>query len=191
MAADCVQAAQSPLARYFRATLAQRSFWSASADSRTTTMLFKSVFLGALLLVAAPTAWAQTATKPTASANGQTASAPQLNEAKIKAQADALTQNLQQALALSPQQVEKVREINLRNVRNVEVARIKHRTDLRKMNAVVEDIGEARLAQLKDVLTPAQFDKYQKAREKKMGIPNVQGNQGNAVPGLPTGRGEE
>ncbi|UYZ59840.1 hypothetical protein [Hymenobacter latericus] len=162
--------------------------------------LTKSILLAAVLLAAAPTAWAQTATtkpKP-ADATGktrgsatQTAPAPKLDDAKIEAQANGLTQGLKQALALSPQQEEKVRQINLRSVRQVEEARIRHRADLRKLNVIIEDIGQSRMAALKDVLTAAQFDKYQKAREKKMGIPNTQGNQGNAVPGLPPGRGEE
>ncbi|KUG08687.1 hypothetical protein [Solirubrum puertoriconensis] len=158
----------------------------------------KSILLAAALLLAAPAAWAQTAaskTKPaearTKATAAQAAPAPKLDDAKIEAQANGLTQSLKQALALSPQQEEKVRQINLRSVRQVEEARVRHRADLRKLNGIIEDIGQSRMAALKDVLTVAQFDKYQKAREKKMGIPNTQGNQGNAVPGLPPGRGEE
>ncbi|AYA36155.1 hypothetical protein D3Y59_03200 [Hymenobacter oligotrophus] len=157
----------------------------------------KSILLTAALLATAPAAWAQTAaTKPkpadaTAKTRGTAAPAAKPDEAKIEAQANGLTQSLKQALALSPQQEEKVRQINIRSVRQVEEARIRHRADLRKLNVIIEDIGQSRMAALKDVLTAAQFDKYQKAREKKMGVPSVQGNQGNAVPGLPPGRGEE
>ncbi|GAB2940651.1 hypothetical protein GCM10027048_01290 [Hymenobacter coalescens] len=157
-------------------------------------------FVLAGLLLAAPAAWAQTTTVKTkiktnapAAAGKPQAAAPEvkIDEAKIQAQAVSLTQNLKQALGLTPQQEVKVLEINQRSIRQVEVARQQHRTDLRKLNGIVEEIGQARLTFLKDVLSPAQFNKYQQAREKKMGVPNVQGNQGNAVPGLPPGRGEE
>ena len=72
-------------------------------------------------------------------------------------------------------------------MRNVETARLRYRTDLRKLNGVVEDIGQARLAALKDVLSAEQFARYQRKREEKMGIPNTSAGQGNAVPGLPSG----
>lgn len=155
----------------------------------------KPLFIAALLL-AAPAAWAQTTTvktktKTTGLAKADVPSAPQIDDAKIEAQARTLTQNLKQALGLTPQQEEKVLQINQRCIRQVEVARVQYRQDLRKLNSVIDDIGGSRLTLLKDVLTPAQFNKYQQAREKKMGVPNVQGNQGNAVPGLPPGRGEE
>ncbi|MCC3160103.1 hypothetical protein LJ737_22905 [Hymenobacter sp. 15J16-1T3B] len=153
------------------------------------------------LLLAAPAAWAQTSTvktkvkttspapKPAGAAQGPAPTT--IDEAKIEAQARGLTQNLKQALGLTPQQEEKVFQINERSIRQVETARIQYRQDLRKLNSIIDDIGGSRLTLLKDVLTPAQFNKYQQAREKKMGVPNVQGNQGNAVPGLPPGRGEE
>ncbi|TLM91198.1 hypothetical protein [Hymenobacter jeollabukensis] len=148
----------------------------------------------AALLLAAPAAWAQTTTvktKTKTTAPAAPAPAAQIDDAKIEAQAKTLTQNLKQALGLTPLQEEKVLQINQRSIRQVEVARMQYRQDLRKLNSVIDDIGGSRLTLLKDVLTPAQFNKYQQAREKKMGVPNVQGNQGNAVPGLPPGRGEE
>ncbi|RAK70432.1 hypothetical protein DLM85_06245 [Hymenobacter edaphi] len=150
------------------------------------------------LLLAAPAVWAQTTTvktktktKTAAPAPAAQTPAPPIDEAKIEAQARTLTQNLKQALGLTPLQEEKVLQINQRSIRQVEVARLQYRQDLRKLNGIIDDIGGSRLTLLKDVLTPAQFNKYQQAREKKMGVPNVQGNQGNAVPGLPPGRGEE
>ncbi|WP_125916686.1 hypothetical protein [Hymenobacter coccineus] len=91
---------------------------------------------------------------------------------------------MQQNLGLSPQQTEKVRVINQRSVAAVENARARNRNDPGKLKGLVENVGESRLAALKDVLTPAQFDKYQRKREEKMGVPNVQGVQGNAAPGL-------
>jgi hypothetical protein len=111
-------------------------------------------------------------------------------EAQAEARANSLTENMQKALGLNPQQVEKVRLINANSVRAVETARLTYRQDVRKMALVVDDIGQSRLGALKDVLTPAQFDKYQRKREQKMGIPNAQGAQGNPAPGLPGPQGE-
>ena len=56
------------------------------------------------------------------------------------------------------------------------------------MASVVDDIGQSRLAMLKEALTPAQFDKYQRKREEKMGVPSSQAAQGTPVPGLPGGQ---
>ncbi|OGX86049.1 hypothetical protein [Hymenobacter glacialis] len=106
------------------------------------------------------------------------------SDAVIDAKANALTANMQQALGLSPQQTEKVRAINRLGIDNVETARVRYRTDPRKLAGVVESIGNSRLLAIKEVLTPAQFQKYQRKREEKMGIPNVQGVQGNPAPGL-------
>ncbi|RTQ51737.1 hypothetical protein EJV47_08055 [Hymenobacter gummosus] len=157
---------------------------------------FPALLLTAALLAAPAATQAQTAkpkAKPAGAAKPQTpppAPAPKVDETKIQAQAQSLTQNLKQALGLTPQQEAKVLDINQRCIRQVEVARIQYRQDLRKMNEVVEDIGSSRLTLLKDVLSPAQFNKYQQAREKKMGVPSQAASQGNAVPGLPPGRGE-
>ncbi|QIX60103.1 hypothetical protein FY528_01670 [Hymenobacter lutimineralis] len=106
---------------------------------------------------------------------------------KVEARANALTDNMQKALGLNPQQVEKVRQINLNSVRAVETARLQYRQDVRKMASVIDDVGQSRLASLKDVLSPQQFDRYQRKREEKMGVPNSQGIQGNPAPGLPGG----
>ncbi|MBG8555489.1 hypothetical protein [Hymenobacter guriensis] len=106
---------------------------------------------------------------------------------KVEARANALTENMQNALGLNPQQVEKVRQINLTSVRAVETARLQYRQDVRKVSAVVDAVGRSRLSALKDVLSPQQFDRYQRKREEKMGVPSSQGIQGNPAPGLPGG----
>lgn len=100
------------------------------------------------------------------------------------ARANALTASMAQGLGLTPQQTEKVRAVNLNSVRSVEAARVRYRTDPRKMLGQIDAISQSRLEALKDVLSPAQFDRYQRKREEKMGIPNVQGNQGTPPPGL-------
>ncbi len=101
---------------------------------------------------------------------------------------ESLTVNMTQALSLSPTQVEKVRAINTVSVRNLEAARVRYRQEPTKLRGSIEDIGLARLEQLKDVLTPAQFARYQQKREEKMGIPTVRGTQGTPPPGLTSGR---
>jgi Spy/CpxP family protein refolding chaperone len=102
----------------------------------------------------------------------------------VEDRANALTTNMAQALGLTPAQVEKVRAINIKSVRNVEAARQRYRQDPTKLRGYIEDIGLARLEQLKEVLTPAQFTRYQRKREEKMGIPTTQGAQGTPPPGL-------
>ena len=106
------------------------------------------------------------------------------SEAMIDAKANAITANMQRNLGLSPQQTEKVRVINRRAVEQVESARLRYRADPRKLAGLVESIGSSRLSALKDVMATAQFDKYQRKREEKMGLPNVQGVQGTPAPGL-------
>lgn len=154
----------------------------------------------ALALLAAPaTAQAQaivkTKVKPTGQPSMKTktkvtaapAEAPEIvfaPVAVVDAKANALTTNMQQNLGLNPQQTEKVRAINRRGVELVESGRLRYKADPRKLAGIIESAGRSRLEALKDVLTLSQFNKYQRKREEKMGVPNVQGVQGNAAPGL-------
>ena len=121
------------------------------------------------------------ATRP-APATAAEAAAPA--EAMVDAKANALTANMQRNLGLSAPQTEKVRVINRRSIEQVESARLRYRADPRKLAGVIESVSSSRLSAIKDVLAPAQFDKYQRKREEKMGVPNVQGAQGNPAPGL-------
>ncbi|MGI4762780.1 MAG: hypothetical protein ACRYF0_18865 [Janthinobacterium lividum] len=104
---------------------------------------------------------------------------------------EALTTSMAQALSLTPAQIEKVRAINTTAVRNVETARQRYSQEPAKLRGYIDDVSLARLDRLKDVLTPAQFARYQQKREEKMGIPTIRGNQGTPPPGLPSNRGEE
>lgn len=147
----------------------------------------------AAVSIAASAAWAQSPAVVKSKTQGLTAlavpeAAPRAPApASAEARANALTANMQQNLGLSPQQTEKVRTVNQRSVAAVENARARYRTDPRKLQGLVEGIGQSRLESLKEVLTPAQFDKYQRKREEKMGVPNVQGVQGTPAPGLGSG----
>ncbi|WP_143436536.1 hypothetical protein [Hymenobacter crusticola] len=161
-----------------------------------------SLFALLLVLTTATASQAQTTVKtkvkPAAGPSDKTkvtlpaanaASAP--SSARVEERANALTENMRQGLALTPQQVEKVRQINLTSVRNMETASNRYKADLPGLNRMAQDIGASRVAALKDVLTPDQFNRYQQKREQKMGVPSTRGAQGNSAPGLPAGRGEE
>lgn len=130
------------------------------------------------------------ATAQLAPAAKKPAPTPATTPDNVEARANALTTNMAQGLGLTPAQTEKVRVINTKSVRNVEAARQRFRQDPAKLRGYIDDIGLARLDQLKEVLTPVQFTRYQRKREEKMGIPNAQGVQGTP-PGLGSNRGEE
>ncbi|MFC7669854.1 hypothetical protein ACFQT0_22680 [Hymenobacter humi] len=88
----------------------------------------------------------QPSVKTKTTAASETASVAGPSDAVIDAKANALTANMQQNLGLSPQQTEKVRVINRRSIDNVETARVRYRTNPRKLAGVVESIS--RLAPL-------------------------------------------
>lgn len=117
--------------------------------------------------------------------------APAPTPTSAAARAEALTANMTQALGLTPAQQEKVRAINSTAVRNVETARQRYGQEPAKLRGYIDDVSLARLDRLKDVLTPAQFSRYQQKREEKMGIPTIRGNQGTPPPGLPGNRGDD
>ncbi len=144
----------------------------------------RSVLLSLPLLAAATLASAQI-TPPTQ----KPASAAKAPAATADERVAALTTNMAQALGLTPAQMEKVRDINTKSVRAVETARQRYNTNPTKLRGAIEDIGLARLEQLKDVLTPAQFGRYQQKREEKLGVPTVRGYQGTPPPGMNSGRG--
>lgn len=131
-----------------------------------------------------PAGQASVKTKTTAAAVTEPADLPTAPAAVVDPKANALTANMQQNLGLSPQQTEKVRVINRRAVENVETARLRYKTDPRKLAGIIESVSSSRLSAIKDVLTATQFAKYQRKREEKMGVPNVQGVQGTPPPGL-------
>ncbi|RZK24423.1 MAG: hypothetical protein EOO56_01435 [Hymenobacter sp.] len=169
------------MTRYFLLTLASRGL----------------LLSGTLLLATYPAA-AQapgkakpgaTAARRKAPASAQEAPPPPPAQ-NAEDRANALTANMTTALSLTPAQVEKVRAINATSVRNVESARQRFGQEPAKLRGYIADIGLARLDQLKDVLTPTQFNRYQQKREEKMGIPSVKGYQGTPPPGLGSnGRG--
>ncbi|UOQ71323.1 hypothetical protein [Hymenobacter cellulosilyticus] len=111
--------------------------------------------------------------------------APTPSAEKVEAKANALTDNMRQALNLTPAQTEKVRQINLTSVRNVETARLQYRTDVRKLNAVVDDIGQSRLAMLKDALAPTSLPSISASARKKWAYPMPPAARETPLPACP------
>ena len=88
----------------------------------------------------------------------------------IAEKAQALTDNMTKGLNLSFDQQQKVKKINEKSVREVELARVRYKKNLKKMNAEIQNIGSSRLSLLKDVLTAQQFQVYNQKRAEKMGV---------------------
>lgn len=89
----------------------------------------------------------------------------------IEGRSEAITASMVKNLRLNPAQAEKVRQINLNSMQLVEALRLEYKTNPNQLNQEVKTISSSRLAQLKDVLSPAQFSAYQQRRESKMGMP--------------------
>lgn len=136
-----------------------------------------------------PVGHASIKTKTTQAVEEDDAPAPLPDAATVDAKTNGLTANMQKNLGLTPAQTEKVRVINRRGVEQVETGRLRYKANPRKLANIIDIAGRSRLEALKEVLNPAQFDKYQRKREEKMGVPNAQGVQGNAAPGLGGGAG--
>jgi predicted transglutaminase-like cysteine proteinase len=144
----------------------------------------RSVLLSLPLLAAATLASAQTPAPPAGKKPPVAPATKPAPPTNTEDRVAALTTNMAQALGLTPAQTEKVRDINAKSVRSVETARQRYSTNPTKLRGAIEDIGLARLEQLKDVLTPAQFSRYQQKREEKLGVPTVRGYQGTPPPGM-------
>lgn len=109
----------------------------------------------------------------TSAATQQPASSPTPEK-----RAEAITAGMVKNLRLNPAQAEKVKQINLTSIQQVEALRQQYKTDPRSLDQEVKSVSSSRLSQLKDVLTPAQFAAYQQRRETKMGVPQETGPQG-------------
>lgn len=103
------------------------------------------------------------------------APAPQAKAAQaeptLEQRAEAITASFSKNLRLTPQQTQKVYAINLSSLQSVEQAKQKYKSRPKKLVEQMDVISQTRLSQLKDVLTPLQFQQYQQRREEKMGVP--------------------
>lgn len=122
----------------------------------------KKVVFAILLTSAATTAFAQAPAKQ-----------EKVIQAKLtlEQQAEAMTAGFTKNLRLTPEQTQKVYEINLNSLQHAEAAKAKHKSNPKRLVRQMEIISTSRLSQLKDVLSPQQFQQYQQRREEKMGVP--------------------
>ncbi|AKD03899.1 hypothetical protein POKO110462_03045 [Pontibacter korlensis] len=112
-------------------------------------------------------------TAPAAFALGQAAPSSKTTQAQpsLEQRAEAITAGFTKNLRLTPQQTQKVYAINLTSLQHAEKAREKYKNNPKKLVSQMDMISQTRLSQLKDVLTPQQFQQYQQRREEKMGVP--------------------
>jgi hypothetical protein len=117
----------------------------------------------------------KTKTKTTATAakkpnKEEVAAAKAAREKMVTEKAQGLTENMSKHLNLSFDQQQKVKKINEKSIREVELARVRYKKNLKKMNIEIQNIGSSRMSLLKDVLSAAQFQAYNQKRAEKMGI---------------------
>lgn len=89
----------------------------------------------------------------------------------LEQRADEITAGMAKNLRLTPEQTQKLKAINLKSMQSAEEAKLKFQKDPRKIVKQMDVISQTRLSQIKDVLTPTQFQQYQQRREEKMGVP--------------------
>jgi hypothetical protein len=96
--------------------------------------------------------------------------------------AEMQTQLMVDSLSLSAKQAEKVKEINLRYANKQKEARSANTDgDWEKMRATMEALRTEQNAELKKLLTQAQYDRWQKiaeAQRQSRGGPNGEGQRG-------------
>src|SRR5690349_2482499 len=100
----------------------------------------------------------------------EVAAAKAAREKMVTEKAQAMTDNMSKHLALTFDQQQKVKKINEKSIMEVELARVRYKKNLKKMNLEIQNIGTSRMSLLKDVLTASQFQTYNQKRAEKMGI---------------------
>lgn len=103
-----------------------------------------------LLLLAAPTAWAQLA---------------KLKNTTPEQRAKALTEFMKSKLSLTTDQLPKVADLNLKYARKMEPVIKGSEGPLMKMRQA-EEINHEKQAELKQILSPQQFDTYLASKEE-------------------------
>lgn len=101
----------------------------------------------------------------------QQSGAAQAGAKTLEQRADEITAGMAKNLRLTPEQIQKIKVINLKSMQSAEEAKIKFQKEPRKTVKQMDVISQTRLSQIKDVLTPLQFQQYQQRREEKMGVP--------------------
>lgn len=116
-------------------------------------------------------AFATTATFAQGAAQQQQVTAAQAGSNSLEQRADEITAGMAKNLRLTPEQAQKIKAINLKSMQNAEAAKEQFKKEPRMIVKQMDIISQTRLSQIKDVLTPLQFQQYQQRREEKMGVP--------------------
>ena len=101
----------------------------------------------------------------------QTPATQKTGEKTIEERANEITASMANHLRLTPEQTQKIRDVNLQSMISAEEAMEKYKSEPRQMVKQMDIINNTRLSQIKDILTPFQFQQYQQRREEKMGVP--------------------
>ena len=101
----------------------------------------------------------------------QQSTASQAGVKTLEQRADEITAGMAKHLRLTPEQTQKIKAINLKSMQNAEEAKVKFQKEPSMIVKQMDVINQTRLSQIKDVLTPLQFQQYQQRREEKMGVP--------------------
>lgn len=125
----------------------------------------KRIIVAVLFALAGSVAYAQSTAAP------QKAGTQAPAEKTLEQRADEITAGMARNLRLTPAQTAKLKAINLTGMQQVEEAKEKYKDDPRMVVKQIDIISQTRLSQIKDVLTPVQFQQYQDRREEKMGVP--------------------
>jgi len=104
-------------------------------------------------------------------AAGQQAKVSQATPKTLEQRAEEMTKSMASHLRLTAEQAQKINAINLSSMQHAEAAKAKYQKEPRLMVQQMDIISQTRLSQLKDVLSPVQFQQYQQRREEKMGVP--------------------
>ncbi|RAU81762.1 hypothetical protein [Pontibacter arcticus] len=122
-----------------------------------------------LLTIFASSAYAQSIAAQQSTTTTPTKAAPAAKT--VEQRAEEITNGMSRNLRLNAEQTKKLYVINLESMKQAEKAKVKHKNDPRKTVQQMDIISQTRLSQVKDILSPAQFQQYQERREEKMGVP--------------------
>ncbi|MFD2515291.1 hypothetical protein ACFSRY_15570 [Pontibacter locisalis] len=125
----------------------------------------KRIALALLFTFSTGAAFAQGATTK------QTPSAQAAEEKSIEERAKEITASMASHLRLTPEQTQKLHAVNLKSMVSAEEAKEKYKANPREAVKQMDIINQTRLSQIKDILSPMQFQQYQQRREEKMGVP--------------------
>ena len=130
-------------------------------------------------------AFASTATFAQVPAAQQQVKVAKTDTKTLEQRAEEITAGMAKHLRLTPEQAQKIKAINLSSMQRAEETKTKYQQDPRMIVQQMDIINQTRLSQIKDVLSPVQFQQYQQRREEKMGVPReAQSNPASRQQGM-------